>query len=214
VAGEVSPSRRPGDRQNQAELRASHTDRDLVVEQLRDAAGDGRLTADELDQRLEAALTARTYGELAVLTADLPASGQLASPGMPSAKDLIRIECASGTARRDGQWVVPRHLEVRVASGHVRLDLTRAVISQPELDVDVSVRSGMVTLVTRPGIVVDADDVSVRSGRVNVRQQQGVSAPVILRVRVTGTVASGAFRARPPRRTLLQWLLRRPSTSG
>jgi Domain of unknown function (DUF1707) len=205
MAGEVSPAHGPG----QPELRASHEDRENAVETLRLAAGDGRLTADELDQRLEAALTARTYGDLAVLTADLPASGRPARPELPSAKDLVRIECDSGTAKRDGRWVVPRQLEVRVASGHVRLDLTQAVISQPELEVDVSVRSGTVTLITRPGIVVDADDVSVRSGRVSIRQQEGVNAPVILRVRVTGTVASGAFRARPQRRTFLQWLLRR-----
>ena len=56
-----------------SELRASHEDRDRVVEVLRTAAGDGRLTAEELDQRLDAALTARTYAELAVLTTDLPA---------------------------------------------------------------------------------------------------------------------------------------------
>ena len=54
------------------ELRASHTDRDQVVELLRVAAGDGRISAEELDDRLERALTARTYAELAALTADLP----------------------------------------------------------------------------------------------------------------------------------------------
>ncbi len=64
------------------ELRASHEDRDRVVELLRVAAGDGRLTADELDERLEAALTARTQRELVVLTADLPAApGVAASRG-------------------------------------------------------------------------------------------------------------------------------------
>ena len=50
-----------------SELRASHQDRDRVVEVLRVSAGDGRLTAEELDERLELAMTARTYGELAKL---------------------------------------------------------------------------------------------------------------------------------------------------
>jgi hypothetical protein len=54
-------------------MRASHEDRDRTVDVLRVAAGDGRLTLEELDERLEAALSARTVGELAVLTADLPA---------------------------------------------------------------------------------------------------------------------------------------------
>ena len=54
MPGDLAPDRR--------NLRVSHEDRDQVAEQLRVAAGDGRLTADELDERLETALTARTYG--------------------------------------------------------------------------------------------------------------------------------------------------------
>jgi hypothetical protein len=54
-------------------LRASHADRDLAVDILCAAAGDGRLNAAELEERLDAALTARTISELAALTADLPA---------------------------------------------------------------------------------------------------------------------------------------------
>src|ERR1039457_6999868 len=65
----------PGGEIARSELRASHDDRDRVVELLRVSAGDGRLTAEELDQRLELALTARTYGELAKLVTDLPAAG-------------------------------------------------------------------------------------------------------------------------------------------
>lgn len=56
-----------------SQLRASHEDRDAVIEVLRVAAGDGRLTAEELDERLEIAFNARTYGELAKLTVDLQA---------------------------------------------------------------------------------------------------------------------------------------------
>lgn len=52
--------------------RASHAERELTVDILRIAAGDGRLTVAELEERLEVALTARTTGELAELTADLP----------------------------------------------------------------------------------------------------------------------------------------------
>lgn len=45
------------------------------MEILQVAAGDGRLTAAELDERLDAALSARTTGDLARLTADLPSDG-------------------------------------------------------------------------------------------------------------------------------------------
>ncbi|MFD0268415.1 DUF1707 domain-containing protein [Streptomyces sp. NPDC127106] len=53
-------------------LRASHDDREAVVELLRDAAAEGRIDFGELDSRLEQALTAKTHAELSALTADLP----------------------------------------------------------------------------------------------------------------------------------------------
>jgi Flp pilus assembly protein TadB len=53
-------------------LRASDTDRDAVTERLREAAGEGRLDPDELEERVDSALRARTYGELDRLVADLP----------------------------------------------------------------------------------------------------------------------------------------------
>jgi uncharacterized protein DUF1707/2TM domain-containing protein len=53
-------------------IRASDSDRERIVERLRRAAAEGRLEPDELEERVEAALRARTHGELAPLTADLP----------------------------------------------------------------------------------------------------------------------------------------------
>jgi hypothetical protein len=199
------------------QLRASHQDRDRVVEMLRVAAGDGRLTPEELDERLEAALTARTYAELAVLTADLPTSpAPPASPGAPVAmtaakpKDSVLIDCTSGSARRDGRWVVPRRIEVRVTSGEVRLDFTEAVITQPSLRIDAEVRSGRLKLVTKPGIVVDTDDVAVRSGHVVVQAPWSAEVPITLRIEISGKVGSGHLIARPPHRGFWQWLMRRP----
>lgn len=195
------------------ELRASHEDRDRVAEILRVAAGDGRLTAEELDQRLEVALTARTQRELAALTLDLPAAGSVV-PGVPAPKpkDLVRIETHSGSQRRDGPWLVPQAMDVKVTSGSIILDFTNAVITEPVLKVHAEVKSGSVVLVTKPGIVVDTEDVVIRSGSTKVRAPWGHDLPVMLRVEVSGSVGSGSITARPPRRTFWQWLRRhRPS---
>jgi len=211
MTGEVSPLGRGDDAASPDELRVSHQDRDRAAELLRVAAGDGRLTAEELDDRLEKALTARTYGELAALSRDLPAA-----PGLPAGvhaagpKELIRIDRGSGWAKRDGRWLVPHRIEVRVTSGHVTLDFTEAVITQPSIQIDASVRSGRLNLVTKPGIIVDTDDVAVRSGGVKVRAPWGPEVPVILHIKVSGKVGSGHISARPPRRNFWQWLLRRP----
>jgi hypothetical protein len=192
-------------------LRATHDDRNRVVELLRVAAGDGRLTLDELDQRVGAALTARTYGELAALVSDLPAAPE--APAGASAvkpKDLVRIDCHAGSTRRDGPWLVPRRVQVRVTGGSVTLDFTQAVTWWPSLQLEVAVRAGSLRLVTRPGILVSTDDLAVHSSSVKVHAPWGSAVPVRFRIDVAGTVASSSFKARPPRRRLWQWLRRRP----
>jgi Domain of unknown function (DUF1707) len=194
LSGRGDEVARPG------ELRASDEDRDRVAEVLRVAAGDGLLTADELDQRLELALTARTVGELAALTADLPGAAAGAQAAGP--KDMIRIDCQDANAKRDGRWLVPGRMEVRVAGGHVRLDFTGAVITRPVLQIGAEVRGGTLTLLTMPGIEVDVGDVAVRGGSVKVRRPGGREVPVILRVEVSGTFTSSHLRARPRRRAL------------
>ncbi|HZR52316.1 MAG TPA: DUF1707 domain-containing protein [Streptosporangiaceae bacterium] len=194
-----------------SELRASHDDRDKVVEQLRVAAGDGRLTAEELDQRLELALRARTYGELAKLVVDLPAASAAALAGTAAKpKDLIRIDCRSGHAKRDGRWIVPQRMEVKVTSGSVVLDFTEAVIAAPMLRISAEVRSGHLRLITKPGIVVDADDVAVRSGHIRVKSPWRPDIPEVLRVEISGKVGSGEIKARPPFRSFWAWLTRQP----
>jgi class 3 adenylate cyclase len=196
-----------------AALRASHADRERVVDLLQAAAADGRLSTDDLDQRLEAALTARTRADLEPLTADLTTAATIDVP------DLARIECGGGSAKRDGSWVVPRRLEIRVASGSVRVDFRDAVIGLAELRIDAQVASGSLRLITRPGIVVDTDDVKVKSGSVRVVPPANGDAPVELRVKVSGRVGSGSLSARPARRrgwwrALWRRLLRRPAAGS
>ena len=211
MTGEIAPAGEGREPAAGRQLRASYEDRDKVAEQLRVAAGDGRLTADELDQRLEAALTARTYGELAALTADLPGVARV-EPDVPAVRPrrAARIDVASASVKREGQWEVPQHLDVRVGSGTVVLDLTRATVPHSRVEIDAEVRSGNLRIVTRPGIVVDATDVTLRSGNVKIRSWPGIPPPVSLLIHVTGSVASGNITARPPRRSFWRWLTRQP----
>jgi hypothetical protein len=53
-------------------LRAADADREYVAERLRKATAEGRLLAEELEERLEATFSARTYGELESVISDLP----------------------------------------------------------------------------------------------------------------------------------------------
>jgi hypothetical protein len=204
------------------ELRASHADRDQVVELLRVAAGDGRLFPEELDERLERALTARTYAELAALTADLPATpgAAVVPPGAGAVsatpKDLVRIHVHGSSARRDGRWVVPKELDIKATGGSVTLDFTEAVITQPLLRITAEVRGGGLRLITPPGIVVDAGDISQHGGKVTLPEPPGPGVPVQLRVEIAGSVHGASITAGPPppprrpRRTFWQWLRRAP----
>jgi hypothetical protein len=75
----------PGDKRTapargRGRLRASHADREQATEQLKVAFVQGRLDKDEFDARVGQALTARTYTELAAVTADLPAAPTAAQP--------------------------------------------------------------------------------------------------------------------------------------
>ena len=69
------------------ELRASNDDRNRVVAQLEAHTADGRLTLEEFTDRVDRALAARTHGDLAEVTRDLPAPA--ASPASGGGRHLL-----------------------------------------------------------------------------------------------------------------------------
>ena len=71
-------------------LRAAHADREHVIDLLKAAFVQDRLTKDELDSRTGQALTARTYAELGTLTADIPAGPPTARPPRQPARPQNR----------------------------------------------------------------------------------------------------------------------------
>ena len=185
------------------ELRASHEDRDAVVEQLRVAAGDGRLTAEELDERLGTALTARTYGELTVLLRDLPATAAagvpaVARPGAEPAPELVRMQARHSNVEKAGPWLVPLRLEVEAQSANAVVDLTRAVVRHPVLDLEVGLHSSNLRLVVPPGVLVEVDDLEVHSSNVKQRAEHPAGTPVTLLVRVSGRARSSTISVRGP----------------
>jgi hypothetical protein len=72
-------------------LRAADADRDAVTERLRNAAAEGRLDPDELEDRVHTALRARTYGELDLVLADLPTTQRRGAELVPAAHAAVAI---------------------------------------------------------------------------------------------------------------------------
>jgi Domain of unknown function (DUF1707)/Cell wall-active antibiotics response 4TMS YvqF len=146
-------------------------DRDRVAEALRQAAGDGRLTLSELEERLDAAFRARTYGDLEPITADLP-QGPYPVPGLPAeakvsrpppagarlpATRFERVMTVLGDEHRTGRWEVPARLDITCLLGEVKLDFTEAIVRHREVVVQVAAILGSVTLVVPDGIDVRLD---------------------------------------------------------
>ena len=193
----VDPSSSPA-------LRASDADRDRVIELLRAAVTDGRLDPVEFDERLDAALAARTIDALAPLTADLIASpGSNAALTLPPAgtpaepaAELLTINERHGLVRRDGRWTLPHRLALRTVWCDVLLDLTSAVRTGPELIIELRVRGGTVELVLAPGMVVDANELAVRHGKLAISRDAGDNTPETLRVRLVGRMRHGQIDTR------------------
>ena len=134
------------------QLRASDAERDRAIEVLSAATAEGRLTLEEYSARSETALRARTQGELAVLTADVPDS-----PRAPAVSPLpagARISALLGNETRKGAWVVPERLEVRSVLSDCHLELQQSVIRQQVTTIHVTVRLGSVTIFVPDGIDV------------------------------------------------------------
>jgi Domain of unknown function (DUF1707)/Cell wall-active antibiotics response 4TMS YvqF len=129
-------------------LRASDADREVVANVLREAAGDGRLTMDELDERLDAVYAAKTYAELEPITHDLPDAGAAHAPapspaarrdparfgGTPTSSGAVAI---LGGFSRKGDWVVPKEFTAFMFMGGGEIDLRDARFSEREVTIHI-----------------------------------------------------------------------------
>jgi hypothetical protein len=140
--------------------RISDADRERVAEILREAAGDGRIDLGELEQRLEAAYAAKTYGDLAPITHDLaPAPGSWA-PGVPGPK-RERAVAVMGSLERRGPWVVPEEFHVVCFMGSAELDVREARFSAPETTLTVTTFLGGATIIVNPSTDVVVHGVGI-----------------------------------------------------
>ena len=180
-----------------ARIRASDADRDRVLDVLGAAAGDGRLTPVELDERVGAALSARTLGELGALTADLAARPGWAEVGARPG-DVIRISQRGGSLVLGGRWAVPQRLILRPSWCDVMLDFTDALITHSTLPVEMNMRGGSLILVAAPGVVVDTGALAVRGTDVTTGAGASRGRPILLRIELAGWMRYGWLELRHP----------------
>ena len=160
------PGSMPARRPDAAQLRISDADRHRVADVLREAAGEGRIDLDELDERLEAAYAAKTYADLVPITADLPAHPTTA-PAAPRPANLPASVTHDsslailGETRRVGAWLVPPEHRVAAFMGGVRIDLREATFSAAETVITVSAVMAGVDIVVDQSTHVVVEGVGV-----------------------------------------------------
>jgi hypothetical protein len=173
MAGEAVPyGGAPGGGNDPAQLRISDTERHQVAEILRDAAGEGRLDLDELDQRLEATYAARTYADLVPITLDLPAHpharpvarAAAASPAVvPGADKEFHLAILSGLSRK-GVWVVPKQMTITAVMGGAELDLREAKFAAQEVVLTINAFMGGAQVIIGPHTRVQMEGTGIMGG--------------------------------------------------
>lgn len=198
------------------QLRCSDADREAVAELLRVAAGDGRLTLDELSERLDQAYAARTYADLEPVLVDLPGSQQsavpaLARPASVAARPGSSLDRVGGTAGSStaiaifsgstfkGEWVVPPTFTAFALFGGVDLDLRDAHYQSREVTIQASAIFGGIDIIVPDDVVVHVNGAGVFGGFDGPREQ--ASSPDSVVIRVTGVAIFGGVDVkRKPRR--------------
>ncbi|BBA95343.1 hypothetical protein RVR_167 [Actinacidiphila reveromycinica] len=184
-------SRKPDDTAGDAHLRVSDDERDHAAALLGDALAAGRIDVGEHSERLEAVYSARTRGELAPVTADLPSVSpgeSLASPG-----DSAPIEALFAKVRRSGQWPVPPHTTARARFGAIVIDLRQAMFTRREVVIDASSLFGKVEILVPDNANVYDAGSALFGKRSQVGRREGgeTDGPV---VRITGRSVFGHVR--------------------
>ena len=202
--------------------RASDRDREAVVQRVQDAFAEGRLDDVEFDERMRAALNARTYGELDVLLADLPAAttaaaadGAAAGAGAPGGAGAAAAQVArpspgklavayKGSVRRAGRWRVPGRYSTVVYKGTGVLDLRVAELTEPAAVIRAIAYKSKITVLVPPGVRAEITGFGVDQNSAD--DDPGYPLPAdapVVHVRAFAYKGTVELTTRPPERSEL-----------
>ncbi|SDH34429.1 Cell wall-active antibiotics response 4TMS YvqF [Sinosporangium album] len=165
-------------------IRASDAEREAVVERLREASVEGRLTLAELTERTGAAYTAQTRAELVVITSDLPAA-RTAMPlpareerGGKARKWFVAV---MGDSKRKGKWRIDHEIGAVAVMGDVTLDLRQAEVRGNEIDIVATAVMGDVKIIVPDGVDVELEGIAIMGDKKLKVQEApaGMNVPLI-----------------------------------
>ncbi|WP_435192899.1 DUF1707 SHOCT-like domain-containing protein [Streptomyces sp. NRRL F-5630] len=202
TAGEGA-SGRPG-------LRASDADRDHYAAILREALAEGRLTAEEHAERVEAVYAARTHAALEPLVADLPrpapARTSAALPPTGPAGPEEDLYAVFSQAVRRGNWRPAARIRAYAIFGGVKLDLSEAIFEHRHISIRAFSVLGGVEIRVPENVTLHGGG----SGVLGEFQVNGLQAtdPEAPSVHVEGFAVLGSVKAAPKRGRLIRELSR------
>ncbi len=200
-----------------AELRASDADRDRIADMLREALGEGRLTADEHAERVEGVLAAKTVGELEVFVRDLPAAHERraapsVAPSRPTAGAIPvdpddNVVAVFSSAVRRGRWRAGRRIHAYAVFGTVEIDLTEALFEYQQVVIKAISVFGSVEVRVPENVSLRGTGGAVLGNfEVDALDSPQSDAPVVY---VDGWAVLGSIEGRPKRGKLVADILDR-----
>lgn len=182
-------------------LRVSNAERAHVSGLLERAVADGMITLDEFADRTDAALAARTRGELRAVLVDLPGMDlDLHAPQGPLARGSVQPEALGGwmtSIVRRGPWTVAPVINLNTRMCSTTLDFTSAVLPGPVIEVNIDDYLSSTELIVPAGATADLNGVDAIAGSAAVKVRN-IPQPDQLHVIVRGKVRLGSVSVRHP----------------
>ena len=191
----------PEDFNSNSRLRASDADRDRAASVLNEAMAQGRLTAEEHSDRLDAVYAAKTHADLVPVLDDLPgvsaAVAQAPGPGaVAPAATRRRLVAVFGGVSRKGRWHPEPLTRILTVFGGAELDLREAVLPGREITIDAVAVCGGVTITVPPEMRVIDTGNAIMGGREIAGDSAESAAPDAPVLRITGTCVCGGVEVK------------------
>jgi hypothetical protein len=179
-------------------LRASDPDRDSAASVLNSAMAEGRLTAEEHSDRLDAIYSAKTHADIAPLLDDLPGRVVAGIPAgareeLAAARPGSRIVAIFGGASRKGSWHADPVIDVLTVFGGTELDFRNAVLRGKEVTIKAVCVLGGLDITVPPEMRVVNSCVAILGGTDMTSDSAESLRPDAPVLNITGTCVLGGF---------------------
>jgi hypothetical protein len=201
-------------------MRVSNDDRERVARVLNDAMAEGRLTVNELEERLDKVYAAKTFGDLEPLLRDLPVGNQAPQLMLPApaagtspvpmpgggriggrGTSTGAVAIMSGSDRK-GVWTVPPTFTSFALMGGIEIDLTQARFEEAETTIQAFAFMGGIDIYVPDDIAIQVNGTGFMGAFENHALNQAQPRPGVPLVKITGLAVWGGVdvKRRKPRK--------------